>query len=112
MIHRGQSELIELESPLRYSWYRHLTRGHSLSQYSEYFFELPSDFSIGYFSALCFIFSLIILIGSSSNFEHKFRQYTITSAIHAVALDAGGTELVMLKSDLLEASNLWHHLIN
>ena len=36
--------------------------------------------------------------------SHGRSSEALKAAIHAVALDAGGTELVMLKSDLLEAS--------
>ena len=36
--------------------------------------------------------------------SHGRSSEALKSAIHAVALDAGGTELIMLKSDLLEAS--------
>ena len=36
--------------------------------------------------------------------SHGRSSEALKAAIHAVALDAGGTELIMLKSDLLEAS--------
>mgnify|MGYP001580727208 CR=1 FL=1 len=36
--------------------------------------------------------------------SHGRSSESLKAAIHAVALDAGGTELIMLKSDLLEAS--------